>query len=138
LPRSIANTIVEILKKHPYSFYVGTDSILIIFYTVKTRTNLTYPETFGIDRVYNFYLNVEPEVRLGIWSVLQILNVIMIIIDFIFRHFRSPLINDETFTDDEDYFEKHLASTSSNIPIIIYLHGNAFDRYVNSYLYIFK
>jgi len=60
--------------------------------------------------VYNFYLNVESEVSLGIW------------------HFRSPLIKDQTFNNDEDYFEKYLISTSKNIPIIIYLHGNAFDR----------
>jgi len=85
-------------------------SILRFFFIVKTRTNLTQPETLGIDRVYNFYLNVESEISLGIW------------------HFRSPLVKDQFYNNDADYFEKHLTSTLKNIPIIIYLHGNAFDR----------
>jgi hypothetical protein len=49
--------------------------------------------------------------------------------NFLFRHFRSPLIKDEFFDNDEDYFEKYFSSISKNIPIIIYFHGNAFDRY---------
>jgi hypothetical protein len=50
------------------------------------------------------------------------------ILNFLFRHFRSPLLEDQFYNNDEDYIEKHFASTLKNIPIIIYLHGNAFDR----------
>ncbi len=46
----------------------------------------------------------------------------------IFRHYRSPLIQDQPYINDEEYFQKHLISTPSSIPIIIYFHGNAFDR----------
>jgi hypothetical protein len=59
-------------------------------------------------------------------------------ISFVSRHFRSPLIKDQFFDNDEEYFEKHLASTSSDIPIIIYLHGNAYDRYRNRLFYLTK
>jgi len=38
-------------------------------FVVKSHTNLTQPETLDLDRVYNFYLNVEPQVSLGIWFV---------------------------------------------------------------------
>jgi len=37
------------------------------FYIVKTGTNFTQPEKYGLDRVFNFYLDVEPNVRIGIW-----------------------------------------------------------------------
>jgi hypothetical protein len=97
-----------------------------VLFVVKSHANLTQPETFGLDRVYNFYLNVEPQVSLGIWFVEQYL---IIELNYLFRHFRSPLIEDQLYNDDEDYVAKHLTSTSKNIPIIIYLHGNAFDRY---------
>ncbi|CAF4749514.1 unnamed protein product, partial [Rotaria sp. Silwood2] len=43
-------------------------------------------------------------------------------------HFRSPLVEDQFFSNDEDYFQQHLVSTSSSISIIIYFHDNAFDR----------
>ncbi len=49
-------------------------------------------------------------------------------LNFLCRHFRSPLIEDQLYNNDEDYIEKHFASTLKTIPIIIYLHGNAFDR----------
>ncbi len=49
-------------------------------------------------------------------------------LNFFFRHFRSSLIEDQFYTNDEDYIEKHLISTLKSIPIIIYFHGNAFDR----------
>lgn len=42
-------------------------SLTNVVFLVKTRTNLTHPETFGLDRVHNFYLNVESGVSLGIW-----------------------------------------------------------------------
>ena len=42
-------------------------------YLVKTSTNFTQPETFGLDRVFNFYLDVEPNVRLGVWYVIIII-----------------------------------------------------------------
>jgi pimeloyl-ACP methyl ester carboxylesterase len=60
----------------------------------------------------------------------------MMICFFLYRHFRSPLIKDQLSHNDEDYFEKHL--TSTNIPIIIYLHGNAFDRYRYDYVDLFE
>ncbi|CAF0876290.1 unnamed protein product [Didymodactylos carnosus] len=79
-----------------------------------TFNNLRRPENLGLERVYNFYLDVEPGVRLGIW------------------HFRSPLVQDQDFIDDDDYFSKHfLSQTDENgqlIPVILYMHGNAFDR----------
>lgn len=83
---------------------------LVFMNFIKKSSNLTHPESFGVDRVSNFYLMVEPNVRLGIW------------------HFRSPLVEDQSFHTDEEYFENHLASTPSTVPILIYLHGNAFDR----------
>ncbi|CAF4579239.1 unnamed protein product, partial [Rotaria sp. Silwood2] len=46
----------------------------------------------------------------------------------IVTHFRSPLVEDQFFSNDEDYFQQHLVSTSSSISIIIYFHDNAFDR----------
>jgi hypothetical protein len=46
----------------------------------------------------------------------------------ILRHYRSPLVQDQAYNTDEDYFQKHIVSTSASIPIIIYFHGNAFDR----------
>lgn len=106
-----------------FSFYVFVSiSLLILNWTFPSAVkqlvflnlinrpgNLTNPETYGLDRVHNFYLNVDDEVRIGLW------------------HYRSPLVVDQPFKDDEDYFRQHLWS-SSNIPVIIYLHGNAFDR----------
>ncbi|CAF1001845.1 unnamed protein product [Adineta ricciae] len=77
---------------------------------LKTGNDFTQPEMFGEDRVFNFYLDVEPEIRIGVW------------------HYRSPLVRDQSYENDEDYFQKHIASTSSSIPMVIYLHGNAFDR----------
>ncbi|CAF1027464.1 unnamed protein product [Rotaria sordida] len=83
----------------------------VVFLNILTSgANFTQPEKFGLDRVFNFYLDVEPTVRIGIW------------------HYRSPLVQDQPYTTDEDYFQKHIVSQRSNIPIIIYFHGNAFDR----------
>lgn len=36
-------------------------------FLVKTWTDFTQPEKYGLERVYNFYLDVEPGVRLGVW-----------------------------------------------------------------------
>lgn len=99
---------------------------MIGIFLVKQRTNLTHPETFDLDRVHNFYLNVEPKISLGIWFVQ---NQCEIFDKLLFsRHFRSPLIEDQSYTDDEDYAQKYFTSESKTIPIIIYLHGNALDR----------
>jgi len=83
---------------------------LVFLNMLRTGTDFTQPEKYGLDRVFNFYLDVEPGVRIGVW------------------HYRSPLVQDQSYTTDEDYFRKHLVSTPSSIPIIIHLHGNAFDR----------
>ncbi|CAF3908427.1 unnamed protein product, partial [Didymodactylos carnosus] len=76
-------------------------------------SNFQQPETLGLERVHNFYLDVEPGVKLGVW------------------HFRSPLVQDKSFVDDKDYFSKHFSSqTDKNgqlIPVILYMHGNALD-----------
>ncbi|CAF1950475.1 unnamed protein product [Rotaria magnacalcarata] len=94
-----------ILIVHPTS--IGH---IVFLNFLKPGINFTQPEKFGLDRVFNFYLNVEPTVRVGVW------------------HYRSPLVADQSYTTDQDYFQKYLVSQSSAIPIVIYLHGNAFDR----------
>ncbi|CAF3452756.1 unnamed protein product [Rotaria sp. Silwood1] len=83
----------------------------VVFLNIlKSGTNFTQTEKFGLDRVFNFYLDVEPTVRIGVW------------------HYRSPLVQDQSYTTDEEYFQKHFVSQPSTIPILIYFHGNAFDR----------
>ncbi|CAF2515977.1 unnamed protein product [Rotaria sp. Silwood2] len=40
----------------------------VVFLNIlKSGTNFTETEKFGLDRVFNFYLDVEPTVRIGIW-----------------------------------------------------------------------
>ncbi|CAF3367892.1 unnamed protein product [Rotaria sp. Silwood1] len=89
--------------------------VLIVHPTIikhVSGTNFTQTEKFGLDRVFNFYLDVEPTVRIGVW------------------HYRSPLVQDQSYTTDEEYFQKHFVSQPSTIPILIYFHGNAFDRFI--------
>ena len=44
--------------------------VIVSMNLFKTHTNFTQPETLDLDHVYNFYLDVESEVSLGIWFVI--------------------------------------------------------------------
>ncbi|CAF4076327.1 unnamed protein product, partial [Rotaria magnacalcarata] len=50
-----------ILIVHPTS--IGH---IVFLNFLKPGINFTQPEKFGLDRVFNFYLNVEPTVRVGV------------------------------------------------------------------------
>lgn len=67
--------------------------------------DFTQPELLGLGETRNFYLQVSPEIRLGVWHILP------------------KSLHDKARADDE--FERLLKDTK---PVILYLHGNSGTR----------
>ena len=75
--------------------------------------DLTNPTVFGLHNVHNFYLDVSPSVRIGIW------HYIPIPVEYSFvRHGKRNL---------KEHFDAYF-KTLENRPIVIYSHGNDRDR----------
>lgn len=75
--------------------------------------NMTDPRVFNLQNVHNFYLDVEPEVRVGIWH-------------YIPKPLEYEFESDHAKTVAQ-HFEKYFKK-SDNRPIFIYSHGNDRDR----------
>lgn len=66
LPTSIKHLVFLHQRNEKRKFFLSKRFVL-----VKTGTNFRQPESLNLTRVFNFYLDVEPNVRLGIWFVVK-------------------------------------------------------------------
>lgn len=75
--------------------------------------DLENPTKFELNNVHNFYIDVEPKVRVGVWHFIP-----------------SPL--EYSFTKDsqnslKDHFERYFKIYDKR-PVVVYVHGNDRDR----------
>lgn len=76
--------------------------------------DLRNPPKYGLDNVHNFYLDIEKDVRVGIW------HFIPSPLKYNFEHDHKKTLKEHF----EKYFKVH-----DNQPVIIYVHGNDRDRF---------
>lgn len=92
--------------------YVANYGIFMNYVTLPFR-NLSHPISYGMENVHNFYLETEPNVKVGIWHYIP-----------------KPLkYNHEIHATKsiKEHFERYF-KINDDRPIILYAHGNDGDR----------
>lgn len=105
---------------------------------VKTYTDFSQPEKYGLERVFNFYLDVEPNVRIGVWYVLQLNLKYFPLINFslfpgiiVLHLFKINHIHLKKIIFKNIFFQHHHQYQYLSIFMAMLLIGKIFYNYLN-------